>query len=258
MAADAIGVSVMAVAVQLVAVAHLAAVMRHTAVMRQVAVIPAFNEEATVGMVVHSCRQRDLEACVVDDGSSDRTADVARSAGASVVRLPINVGVGGALRAGFAWAVERGYDRVIQLDGDGQHDPASIDDLLAAADASGAELVVGSRFSSGDYVASRGRRAMMRLLGRIVSRRVGVAMDDVTSGYRVISQPLLGRFAADYPTEFLSDTIEAILAAHSYGAKIAQAPAGMLLRSQGTATSRLAALGHLMRVLFAIAVKRPS
>jgi len=230
----------------------------HTWAMDHVVVIPAFNEEASVGEVVAQCRALGLPVCVVDDGSGDSTAQRARAAGAVVLRLPINIGVGGALRTGFAWAVENGHDRVVQLDADGQHDPASIAGLIEAADETGADLVVGSRFVDGAYRTSPLRRRMMHLLAAMVSSRVGVEMDDVTSGFRVISEPLLSRFADDYPTEFLSDTIEAILAAHAGGSPIAQAAAVMRPRQAGDATSPAIAFGHLLRVLFSIAVKRPS
>ena len=217
-------------------------------------VVPAYNEELTVGRVVTGVLEQDLDVVVVDDGSTDDTARVARQAGAAVIRIPVNVGVGGALRTGFKYAVRHGHDAVVQVDADLQHDPAAVPELIAAADLSGADLVIGSRFASG-YRASTLRRMVMRLLARLVSRRVGTALDDVTSGFRVIREPLLSAFADEYPSEYLGDTVEAILAAHARGSRIAQVPVAMSPRGGGEATPHLHAAGHLARLLLAMAVR---
>jgi glycosyltransferase involved in cell wall biosynthesis len=217
-------------------------------------VIPAYNEESTVGRVVAGVVAEGLDVVVIDDGSRDDTGRIAREAGAPVVRMPINVGVGGALRCGFGYAVRRGYRSVVQVDADLQHDPAAVPALIAAAADSGAELVIGSRFAAG-YRAPALRRLVMRMLARLVSRRVGVRLDDVTSGFRVITEPLLSAFAAEYPTEYLGDTVEAILAAHGRGARIAQVPVPMSPRAAGSPTPQLHAAGHLARLLLAMALR---
>ncbi len=222
--------------------------------MKTIAVIPAYNEEATVGSVVSQLDKLGLGAVVIDDGSSDRTAERAAASGATVLRHPTNIGVGGALRTGFAYAARSGHERVICVDADLQHEPNSIVDLLNAADTSGAELVIGSRFAEGGYEVSWSRRLLMRALGHWISRRVGSELDDVTSGFRVISEPLLSRFAAEYPAEFLGDTVEAILEAHAWGARIAQAGVTMAARPAGEATSRFHAAGHLLRLLLVLVV----
>jgi glycosyltransferase involved in cell wall biosynthesis len=216
-------------------------------------VIPAFNEQSTVGEVVRTVASIGLDCVVVDDGSTDDTAAVARGAGALVVRLPVNLGVGAALRAGFRYAVRNGYRRAIQVDADLQHDPGSIPDLVAAADA-GAHLVIGSRFAAG-YEVGKSRRLVMRALARLVSRRVGVPLDDVTSGFRAISEPLLSHFADDYPADFLGDTVEAIVIAHEFGATVAQVPVTMAQRRVGAATSGARAFGHLLRLLLVLSIR---
>lgn len=222
--------------------------------MKTLAIIPAHNEEATVGRVVSQLADLGLRSLVIDDGSSDLTAAQAAAAGAVVLRHPTNIGVGGALRTGFAYAVRRGYERVVVVDADLQHEPGSIADLVAAADATGAELMIGSRFAGGDYAVSGGRRLLMRYLARWVSRRVGVELDDVTSGFRVITEPLLSRFAREYPAEYLGDTVEAIMAAHRAGATVAQTGVRMGARAAGDPTSRLHAAGHLLRLALVLAV----
>jgi glycosyltransferase involved in cell wall biosynthesis len=216
-------------------------------------VIPAHDEEGTVGEVVRAVAALGLPALVVDDGSTDATTAVAEAAGAAVVRLPVNLGVGAALRTGFKFAVAHGHRRVVQVDADLQHDPSSIPALLAAAD--GAGLVIGSRFSGDGYRVPAPRRLVIRLLSRIVSRRVGQRLDDVTSGFRVISEPLLGAFADDYPAEYLGDTVEAIVMAHRLGSTIAQVPVSMSPRAGGRPTSSLRAAGHLARLVVALLVR---
>lgn len=218
-------------------------------------VIPAHNEAASVGEVVRRVGAVGYPCVVVDDGSADDTAEVAERAGARVVRMPVNVGVGGAMKCGFAYAVGRGYSRVVQVDGDLQHPPEAIPDLLAAAD-HGADLVIGSRFSAG-YDVAGARRISMRLLANLVSRRVGTRLDDVTSGFRVISEPLLSAFARRYPAEYLGDTVEAVLQAGASGATIVQVPIPMEPRRRGQATPTIAASGHMARLFVSMVARKP-
>lgn len=218
------------------------------------AVIPAFNEATTVAEVVRKVRLLGIEAVVVDDGSTDDTSTRAAAAGATVLRLPVNIGVGGALRTGFRYAVMRGETRVVQVDADLQHGPDQIPLLLAAAE-TGHELVIGSRFSGSDYTVSGPRRWAMRLLARLVSRRIGVTLTDVTSGFRVVSEPLLTVFAEAYPAEYLGDTVEAVLVAHRHGARIIEIPVVMAPRAAGDPTPRLLAAGHYFRILLTLLVK---
>jgi glycosyltransferase involved in cell wall biosynthesis len=218
-------------------------------------VIPAHDETASVGEVVRRVRAVGYPCVVVDDGSEDDTAEVAERAGAQVVRMPVNVGVGGAMKCGFAYAVSHGYDRVVQVDGDLQHPPEAIPDLIAAAD-QGADLVIGSRFSAG-YDVVGARRISMRLLANLVSRRVGTRLDDVTSGFRVISEPLLSAFSRRYPAEYLGDTVEAVLQAGASGATIVQVPVPMEPRRHGSATPAIAASGHMARLFVSMVARKP-
>jgi glycosyltransferase involved in cell wall biosynthesis len=214
-----------------------------------IALIPAYNEEASVGSVVAGVRSLGLPALVIDDGSTDATAETARKSGARVLRLIANLGVGAALRAGFRYAVAHKYQRVVQIDADLQHDPSSIPRLLEAADA-GAQLVIGSRFGS-NYDAGA-RRYPMKLLARLVSTRTGVPIDDPTSGFKVVTEPLLSEFARSYPTDYLGDTVEALFHASAVGARIAQVDVTMSVRRTGQATTPWKAAAHFARVLFAV------
>src|ERR1700722_10813629 len=151
-------------------------------------VLPALNEENTVAIVVKEVRtaMRDATVLVVDDGSIDNTGERARQAGAQVVSNPFNLGVGGAMRVGFRVAQSHGYDVLVQVDADGQHDARDIPLLVEAFDDEpGPQVVIGARFAGqGDITVPRARRAAMRLLARYLSRVTGTKLTDVTSGFR--------------------------------------------------------------------------
>ena len=219
-------------------------------------VIPALNEEATVAAVVRAARgSLGADVLVVDDGSSDRTAEIAQAAGAWVLSHPFNLGVGAALRSGFRYAAERGYPTVLQLDADGQHDPAFAAALLAPLE-DGADLVVGSRFAAG-FEVGRARRTCMRWLARIVSRRAHVAITDTTSGFRAFGKRAVERFAESYPTEYLSDTVEALLLAAAWQLDIREVPVEMRPRQGGhPSTGSVKSLYHLIRLVLVIALDR--
>lgn len=221
--------------------------------------LPAFNEQEAVGGVVAAVRALGYRACVVDDGSRDRTAKAAEAAGADVLRLPFNLGVGGALRAGFRYALREGYGIVVQVDADGQHDVRDIPELVAALRRTGAGMVVGSRFAGGesDYPVGRWRRLAMRILARRASQSVGTPLTDATSGFRAIGSRLLERFAYEYPVEYLGDTVEALVIAGEHGATAVEHPVRMIERTTGQASAGpLASAWYVMRVLLAIELMR--
>lgn len=198
-------------------------------------VLPALNEEATVGDVVRevSAALPGVRCLVVDDGSIDRTAEVAAAAGAIVARLPYNLGVGGAMRVGYLYALENGFTAAVQVDSDGQHDPTDVARLVdGLADD---DIVIGARFAGvGDYEARGARRLAMRVLSAILSRVVGRRLTDTTSGFRACGPRAIALFAEHYPAEYLGDTIEALVIAHRAGCSIAQVPVAMRPRAGGT------------------------
>jgi glycosyltransferase involved in cell wall biosynthesis len=176
---------------------------------------------------------------VVDDGSRDGTAAVAEQAGARVLRLPFNLGVGAAVRTGLHYAAMSGAERAVVIDADGQHDPAGIAALLATLD-EGADLVIGSRFEDGApaYAVGRTRRRAMRLLQAIVRMRTGRRFTDVTSGFRAMDRPVIELLAAEYPAEYLADTVEALLIVHDRGLRVEEVPVAMRPRAGGVPSSR--------------------
>ena len=197
--------------------------------------LPALNEQASIAHVIAEVRAAlpGVTCLVVDDGSVDRTAAIAREAGAVVASLPFNLGVGGAMRLGFNYALDYGFDNVVQVDADGQHNPASVRSLLAALD--GADLVLGARFAGeGDYEAKGPRRWAMRVLAAILSRVAHTRLTDTTSGFKASGPKAVALFAQHYPAEYLGDTIEALVIAARAGCVIRQVPVAMRPRSGGT------------------------
>lgn len=202
-------------------------------------VVPAFNEAATIGDVVHDIRDAGFSVLVVSDGSTDQTVSVATAAGATVLRLAINVGVGGALRAGFRYAVDKGFKAIVQVDGDGQHPVGAIRDLLAEANRSHADLVIGSRFLATRLLMEIGltRRIAMRILSQSASSATGVRITDATSGFRLIAEPLLSAFAESFPDYYLGDTFEALVSAGRAGYRVTEIPASLTPRAAGRSTA---------------------
>jgi glycosyltransferase involved in cell wall biosynthesis len=194
---------------------------------------------------------RGSDVLVVDDGSVDHTAEVAHAVGATVVSLPFNLGVGGAMRTGFKYAQRHGYDRAVQIDADGQHDPAEIPRLLEALD-SGADLVVGTRFGqdSTRYDTGRFRRSAMRGLQLGVRLLSGRRFSDTSSGFRGYSQRMIEFFARDYPVEYLGDSVEAILIAGYGGFEVTEVGVSMRPRAGGLASTRnFKLLYHFVRLV---------
>ncbi|GAB3616042.1 glycosyltransferase family 2 protein [Okibacterium endophyticum] len=197
-------------------------------------VMPALNEEASVVSVINEVFDTvpGVDILVVDDGSTDRTAELSSAAGARVLSLPYNLGVGGAMRLGFRYARENGYDAVVQLDSDGQHNPANVPELLAGL--SRADIVIGARFAGvGDYHVRGPRRWAMRLLSKILSRMTGERLTDTTSGFKAAGPRAIRLFSEHYPAEYLGDTIEALVIAARTGCRVLQIPVAMRQRSGG-------------------------
>jgi glycosyltransferase involved in cell wall biosynthesis len=229
---------------------------------RTLIVMPAFNEEASVGSVVREvfAALPGVTVLVVDDGSMDDTTRRAREAGALVATLPFNLGVGGAMRTGFKYALANGFANVVQIDSDGQHDPTDVPRMLEALDS--ADLVIGARFAgTGDYVVRGPRQVAMKLLAVMLSRTAGTRLTDTTSGFRASGPRCVELFAAHYPAEYLGDTIEALVIAARVNCVIRQVPVGMRVRAGGVPSHNpFKAAAYLGRVGIALvfALGRPT
>lgn len=201
-----------------------------------VVALPAFNEQDSLAAVIHDVRLAvpGAQVVVVDDGSTDGTAELARRCGAVTLQMPFNVGVGGAMRVAFLYAQRNGFDAVVQVDADGQHDPAQVPQILAAL--AQADVVVGSRFAGDAAWVSGSRRAVMRALAALLSRITGARLDDVTSGFRGANRRAIELFADHYPSEYLGDTVESLVLASRAGLSITQVPVQMRARQSGQAS----------------------
>lgn len=211
------------------------------AMQRLAVVIPAYNEERSIGPLLAELREAQPDALpiVVSDGSADHTAVVAREAGAMVLDLPCNLGVGGAVQAGMRHAWDLGFRTVVRIDGDGQHPPAQIPALLGALRRTGADLVIGSRYlgpSRGVLGSTFLRTFGNRLLARFLSRICRCRITDPTSGFWCVRDGLLGYFAHDYPCEYPEP--EAIALARRQGYEVVETPVTIRPRTFGTSTIR--------------------
>ena len=217
-------------------------------------VVPAFNEERSVARVVRGIRDAlpSSRVVVVDDGSTDDTAAQATAAGAAVVSLPVNVGIGGAVQAGYRYALRHGFDLSMQVDGDGQHDPAETFRLVDAVVSGGADLAYGSRWlGRGDYLAPTSRRIGMRLLAAMVRWRTGCVFTDTTSGFRALGPRALELFARTYPHDF--PEVESLVLASRAGLRVEEVPVKMTERLHGRSSiAGLRSAYYMARVVLAL------
>ena len=228
---------------------------------KTIVVMPAFNEQESVRAVVLEVFEKlpGISCLVVDDGSWDSTAAEARSAGALVAKLPFNLGVGGAMRVGFRYALDHDFDNVVQVDADGQHDPAGVLALLRSLE--NADLVLGARFAGeGDYSVRGPRRWAMLMLSQILSRTAHTKLTDTTSGFRLSGPRAVRLFAEHYPAEYLGDTIESLVIAARAKCVIVQVPVAMRVRAGGRPSHHpVKAAAYLARAVLALsfALLRP-
>jgi glycosyltransferase involved in cell wall biosynthesis len=223
---------------------------------RTLVIVPAWNEAQNVGNTVREIlgAVEGMDVVVVDDGSTDDTSAVARAAGATVLRLPFNMGVGGAMRTGFTFAQRRGYSRAIQVDADGQHDPSDIVRVLDGLEH--ADISIGARFAdSGDYEVRGPRRWAMRFLAAVLSRVAKTPLTDVTSGFRAGNRRAIDAYVHYYPAEYLGDTIDSLVNAVHVGLTVTQVPVAMRSRVHGRPSQNpFGAAKYLLRSVFALSL----
>jgi glycosyltransferase involved in cell wall biosynthesis len=202
------------------------------------AVVPAYNEAETIDGVISSLHHHvpQLDVVVVDDGSTDDTAERAEAAGARVLQLPFNLGIGGAVQAGFKFADEHGYEYMVQVDGDGQHDPGEISKLFAALDGpERADMICGSRFAtSTGYIAPVSRRTGIHVFAFLLSRLLRQPVTDPTSGFRLYNRRAISLFARDYPHDY--PEVEAVLMLHHHRLTMREVPVRMYQRGGGVSS----------------------
>ena len=224
---------------------------------RLVAVVPAWNEAEAIGRVVDDILAVDpaIDVVVVDDASDDDTAIVASSRGATVLSLPFNVGIGGAVQTGLRHALDAGCELAVRLDGDGQHDASEIPKILAPVEAGEADLVIGSRFvdGSGSYRPPLARRLGIRVFAGLVSLLGGQRVTDTTSGFVALNRKGIALFAVEYPHDY--PEVEATLVALRSGLRVTQVQVEMRERTTGSSSiTFVRSLYYIVKVMLALLV----
>jgi glycosyltransferase involved in cell wall biosynthesis len=218
--------------------------------------IPAFNEAGAVASVIQEVQQvvPGTPVLVVDDASTDGTYERAISAGADVLRVPYHLGLGGCVQAGYKLAYELGYDYVIRVDGDGQHDPKYIPELLKVLRESDCHMVIGSRFYQGNGAHSGAVRALGIWFFRLVLRPIlGKAVRDPTSGYVGVNREALQVFAASFPLEY--PEIEALVVLQRKRFRFQEVPCRMRRRKAGRSSiTAVKSLYYIVHVLLGVFV----
>lgn len=196
------------------------------------AIIPALNEEETIAQVIGGVKENApyCDILVINDGSSDSTAERAKAAGAKVIHLPFNMGYGIALQTGYKYALEKGYQYIVQLDGDGQHDPHYIKELLEVVTSGKADIAIGSRFAKNNrnytYKAGWTKKTGIMLFASITSIIIRQKVSDPTSGYQAINQKVAKFYASgSYPCDY--PDADVIIMLHRAGFQIKEFPVVM-------------------------------
>ena len=223
---------------------------------RVLVVVPAWNEAAALPGVLAEIVTAlpGVGVVVVNDGSSDDTSAVARAFGVDVLDLPFNLGVGGAMRAGFRFALHHGFDVVVQVDADGQHDPRDVPRLVAQL--GDADIVIGARFADkAGYRVCGPRWWAMRVLAATLSRVARTRLTDTTSGFRASGPRAVRLFAVHYPAEYLGDTVESLVIAVRAGLCVTQVDVTMRQRVAGRPSHNpWKATVYLMRAFLALVI----
>ncbi len=224
--------------------------------MRTLLIIPAFNEAACISGVIAKIREHfGGDIVVIDDGSEDETGTLARAAGAVVLRHTCNLGIGAAVQTGFIYALQQSYDFVVRNDGDGQHDPIQILQLLEPLQRDEADIVVGSRFLAREgYQSTFVRRVGIFILG-IVSALVGTRITDPTSGYWAVNRRALTVLSRSQPDDY--PETEALMEASRFGCRVRELPVIMHARIAGESSISAMYSGfYMMKVVLALLVGR--
>lgn len=222
--------------------------------MKILVIVPAYNEEESLPGVIRDLGEYmpSADVLVVNDGSHDATVLVARKMGVMVLDLPFNLGIGGAVQAGYLYAERHAYDIAVQFDGDGQHMAREIHKLLEPLEAGRADLVVGSRFIAiGGYKAPVLRKVGIGIFSFVLSRILGITVTDSTSGFRAANRSVIVYFAHTYPDDY--PEVESLVLLHKIGLHVAEVPAAMRERTGGRSSiTPIRSIYYMTKVLMAI------
>lgn len=221
-------------------------------------IIPAFNEAGGIALLIRELRTRhpEFKLLVINDGSSDNTAEIAAREGADVVTLPCNLGIGGAVQTGFQVAFREGYDIACQVDGDAQHDPDYLPAIIAPVAEGKLDLCIGSRFLNAEatgFQSTAARRLGIRFFSVLLKTVTGIPLTDPTSGFRAANKKLIAHFAGYYPVDYPEP--EVIQVARRIGARVGEVPVKMRKRLGGISSIRyLKTVYYMVKVTLAILI----
>jgi glycosyltransferase involved in cell wall biosynthesis len=217
-------------------------------------VIPAYNEEEHIADVLREIRESNLSAdiLVVNDGSADRTSEISKKAGVMVLDLPFNIGYGGAIQTGFRFATEYGYEFAVTLDGDSQHCPTFVNNLMETMEREKADIVIGSRFIGGTYHMSVFRKMGVRLFSRIAFLYTGTNFTDPTSGFQLLNRRIFSFLSEgdNYPLDY--PDVNIIIALHKMRFKLVETPVQMKEKQGKSMHQGLRPVVYVMRMFLSI------
>jgi glycosyltransferase involved in cell wall biosynthesis len=230
---------------------------KHDQAPRVLAILPAFNEEVTIASVIAEIREKvkGVDICVVNDGSSDRTAEKARGKGVQILNHPYNMGIGVAVQTGFIYAARKNYDIAVQVDADGQHDPAYIENMVTLLQKGTADVVSGSRFiSKNGYKSSFPRRLGILWFDWVNRLILGQRITDSTSGFRAFNRQTIEFLADNYPEDYPEPEVLVIL--EKAGFRVREIPVKMRKRQGGKSSIRgFKSLHYMIKVMLAILMR---
>lgn len=205
--------------------------------MKTLIIIPAYNESENIKRVIDNLVENypKYDYVIINDCSTDDTEKICRENGFNYISLPANLGIGGGVQTGYKYALKNGYDIAVQMDGDGQHDPAYLDELTAILEKGEADIAIGSRFITKEgFQSSSMRRFGIKFLSLLIKVCSGADIKDVTSGYRAVNRKFIEIYSKDYADDYPEP--EAIVAARMYGGTLAEVPVIMNERMGGVSS----------------------
>lgn len=226
--------------------------------MKTLIIIPAYNESENIERVVADIKQNcpEYDYIIINDCSTDNTASICKEKGFNYLDLCCNLGIGGGVQSGYIYAYRNGYDYAVQIDGDGQHDPKYISQIIAVLEKENADMAVGSRFITKEGFQSSGmRRFGIGFLGMLIRLTCGAHVKDVTSGFRVVNRKYIEFFSKEYADDYPEP--EAIVAVTLCGGKVVEAPVVMREREGGVSSiSPFKSIYYMIKVSLAILLYR--
>ena len=223
-------------------------------------IIPAYNEQDNIEKLIDHITENfpQYDYVIINDGSKDNTASICQKRGYHFISLPINLGIGGAVQTGYKYALDKGYNIAVQIDGDGQHDISYLEKMLLLLEKKEADIVIGSRFIEKEgFQSSAARRTGIKILSILIYLCTGCHVKDVTSGFRAVNSRFIKIYAEQYPNDYPEP--EAIVAAVMHRGKIKECPVVMREREGGTSSiSSFKSIYYMIKVTLAILVCRLS